>query len=199
MADTIEMKEREPFSRRVLLPVGVSLIAWTLLNVTTSHLEWFGSGRVYRAAATILYPMLGITIEFSSVFIYSVMYIRGSSITERLLWSYAVPFVFIVKEVWRVSAYFSPGESFYYALAPMNLGLIVFFQIGFLALCEMFWRWRDNKKGRSIRIITPGPIAGLAIMVVAAYFMFFWGILSDTPGTKWFYLYMEGYKALFLH
>jgi len=196
MAEMVEGKQREPFTRRVLRPAGVALGAWVLLNIMTSHLEWFGSGQTYRTAAAILYPLLGVTITFSSLILYSVMYARGASATERTLWACIVPVVYILKEIWRVSAFFTLAESFYYALAPSLLGLLVG-QIGFLCLCEMFWRWRDKREG-SIRIMTTGPAVGLVIWVVMTYFMFFWGSLGDTPGSKWFYLYMDGYKALFV-
>jgi len=197
MAEMIEKKGKKPFSHRVLFPVGVAFGAWVLLNFLTSHLEWFGSGNTYRAAADILYPMLGLTIVFSSLFLYSVMYVRGASARERILWAYIVPYAYILKEIWRVSAFFSPAESFYYALAPTTLGLLVG-QIGLLCLCEIFWRWRDKKRGGSIRIIATAPAVGLVICLIMTYFMFFWGSSGDTPGSKWFYLYMEGYKALFV-
>ena len=40
-----------------------------VLNVLSSYLEWFGSGHGYRAAADILYPMLGFTLIFSSLIV----------------------------------------------------------------------------------------------------------------------------------
>ena len=198
MAEIIEEGRKKPFSRRVLLPAGVALGVWVLLNFLTSHLEWFGSGHTYRIAADILYPMLGLTIVFSSLLLYSVMYARGASVRERILWACIIPFAYILKEIWRVSAFFSPGESFYYALAPTTSGLLVG-QIGLLCLCEIFWRWRNKKRGVPIRIFTLGPAVVLAIYLILIYVMFFWGSSGDTPGSKWFYIYMEGYKAIFVH
>jgi len=198
MAERIEKKGKQSFRQRVLFPAVIVLSVWVLLNFLTSHLEWFGSGYTYRIAADILYPLLGIAIVFGSLFSYSVMYVRGASVRERILWACIVPFAYILKEIWRVSAFFSLGESFYYALAPTTLGLLVG-QIGLLCLCEMFWRWRDKKRGGSLRILTAGPAVVLVVFVILIYVMFFWGSLGDTPGSKWFYLYMEGYKALFVH
>ena len=198
MAEMIEKKGKQPFSRRVLLPALAALGVWVLLNFLTSHLEWFGSGHIYRIAADFLYPMLGFTIVFSSLFLYSVMYARGASVRERILWACIVPFVYILKEIWRVSAFFSPGESFYYALAPTNIGLLVG-QFGLLCLSEVFWRWRDKGRGVPLQIFTAGPAVVLAIFVILIYVMFFWGSSGDTPGSKWFYIYMEGYKAIFVH
>ena len=197
MAETAAFREGQPFGRRVLFPVGTALGAWILLNVLTSHLFWFGSGSAYRIAATILYPLLGLTIGFSSPVVYSILRMRGASTTERIFWAYTVPVAWVLKEVWRVSAFFSPGEALYYALAPVSLAVLVF-QIGYLSLCELLWRWRDRRKGEAVRIWTAGPVAGLVIFAILIYFMAFWGNAGDTRGSHWFYLYMEGYKALFV-
>jgi len=198
MAKMAGRKGIQPFSRRVLLPAGIALGVWVMLNVLTSHLEWFGRGQTYRTAATILYPLLGLTIIFSSLFVYSVLYARGASVKERILWALIVPLAWILKEIWRVSSIFSFGESLYYALGPSPLGLLGI-QLLFLPLCEIFWRWRTKKRGETIRIVTLGPALSLIIFVILVYFMLFWGNSGDTPGSKLFYLYMEGYKALFVN
>ena len=169
-----------------------------MLNFLTSHLEWFGSGQVYRTAADIFYSLLGFTIIFSSLIVYSLLYVRGASAKERIFWALIVPLAWILKEVWRVSAFFTWGESFYYAFSPLPLGLFLV-QLLFLPLCEIFWRWRDKKKNGVVRIFTPGPISVLIIFAFLVYFMLFWGNAGDTPGSKLFYIYMEGYKALFVN
>ena len=125
MAEITAKKERQPLSRRILWPAGVALVAWVVLNFLTSHLEWFGSGQVYRTAADILYSLLGFTIIFSSLIVYSLLYVRGASAKERILWALIVPLAWILKEIWRVSAFFTWGESFYYALSPLPLGLFL--------------------------------------------------------------------------
>jgi hypothetical protein len=193
-----DKKERQPFRRKVLFPAGFALGIWVVLNFLTSHLDWFGSGQAYRAAADILYSMLGFTIIFSSLFVYSVLYVRGASTIERILWANIVPLAWILKEIWRVSAFFTWGEAFYYALGPSPLGLLVV-QLLHLTLCELFWRWRDKKKNGVIRIFTSGPVLGLIIFAILVYFMLFWGNAGDTPGSKLFYLFMEGYKAIFVN
>ena len=92
---------------------------------------------------------------------------------------------------------FTAGESLYYALSPMPLGLIVF-QVGYLSLGEMLCRWRVKKRGgQDISIFTTGPVIGIALLGIMSYVMIFWGVPAESPGTKWFYIYQEGYKALF--
>ncbi len=198
MAEIIGRMRKQPFSRRVLFPVVIALGVWVVLNVLTSHLEWFGSGQRYRTAADILYSLSGFIIIFSSGIVYSVLYVRGASTKERILWALIVPLAWTLKEIWRVSAFFTWGEAFYYTLAPLPLGLF-FFQLLYLSLCEIFWRWRDKKKNKVLRIFTPGPTLSLILFIVLVYFLLFWGNAGDTPGSNLFYIYMEGYKVLFLN
>jgi hypothetical protein len=190
--------ERPSLGRRVLRPAGIALGSWVVLHFLTGHLEWFGSSQAYRTAADILYAMLGFTLIFSSLFVYSLLHVRGASTKEKILWALIVPLAWILKEVWRVSYIFSLGESFFYALGPLPLGLLLS-QLLSLCLCEIFWRWRYKKKIGSIRIFTPGPISVLVIFFILVYFMLFWGNAGDTPGSNLFYIYMEGYKALFVN
>lgn len=197
MAEIAANREREPFRQRVLWPAGFTFGAWWVLNFLTSHLEWFGKGQFYRLAADTLYSLLGFVIIFGGLIVYSLLYLRGASTKEKILWAFTVPLAWILKEIWRVSSFFSLGESFYYALAPGPMGLLVS-QLFFLPCCEIFWRWRTGKKGVALRMMTLGPALTLIIFAILVYFMLFWGNAGDTPGSNLFYLYMEGYKLLFV-
>jgi len=172
MAEIPDRRERQPFSRRVLLPAVIALGAWVVLNFLTSRLEWFGSGQVYRTAADVLYTLLGFTLIFSSVIVYSLLYFRGALTKERILWSLIVPLAWVLKEICRVSAFFTWSESFYYAFSPAPVGLFVA-QLLYLPLCEIFWRWRDKKRRKTIRIISVGPVFSLIVFAVLVYFMLF--------------------------
>ncbi len=137
------------------------------------------------------------TIGLSSLAVYPVLFSRGASLAERIAGSYAVLFVWVLKEVFRAGEVFTAGESFYYALSPMPLGLIVL-QAGTMSLAEILCRWRlKRKRGPGSRIFTAGPVIGLAVSGIIFGVMIFWGIPAESPGTKWFYVYQEGYKALF--
>jgi hypothetical protein len=50
---------------------------------------------------------------------------------------------------------------------------------------------------RAVKIFTIGPLIGVGVLLVMNYLMIFWGVPEESPGTKWFYVYQEGYKALF--
>ena len=171
---------------------------WAGLNFLTDHLHWFGGGVPYRAAAFSTYLLLGLLIAFGSFFLYPVLFFRGASLRERVVGSYAVLLLWVPVEIFRVSEYFTLGESFYYALSPMPFGLMVC-QVGYMSLGEMICRWRLKKRGvGGVKIFTAGPLIGVGVLLVMNYLMILWGVPEESPGTKWFYIYQEGYKALFL-
>ena len=198
MSEPVPVIEKRDFSSRFLWPVGIALGIWAGLDFLTGHLEWFGTGVPYRAAAFSSYLLLGILIASGSFFLYPILFFRGASLKERMIGSYAVLLVWVFAEIFRVSEYFTAGESVYYAFGPMPSGLLVY-QVGYMSLCEMVCRWRLKKRGISgLKIFTPGPLIGVGVLLAMNYLMILWGVPEESPGTKWFYLYQEGYKALFL-
>ena len=197
MSELVRVEGEKPFPSRFLWPVGIALGVWAGLDFLTDHLEWFGSGAPYRAAAFWSYLLLGVLTAFGSFIIYPILFFRGASLKERVIGSYAVLVLWVLAEIFRVSEYFTAGESVYYAFSPMPFGLLVY-QVGYMSLCEMVCRWRLKKRGvRGIKVFTPGPLIGLGVLLAMNYLMILWGVPEESPGTKWFYIYQEGYKALF--
>jgi hypothetical protein len=189
-------EEKRAFHKGTFSPAGLALSAWLVLNFLTDHLEWFGSGAAYRTIAFLLYLLLGLSISFSGPVVYGVMFFRGGSLNERILGAYVVPVAWVLKEIWRVSDFFTLGESLYYALSPLPLGVLTH-QIGYLSLVEILCRWEKMRHDKFTRILSPGPIVGLGVFALFIYLTLLWGVPAESPGTKWFYLYQEGYKALF--
>ena len=197
MSEPVWVERKKSFPSRFLWPVGIALGVWAGLDFLTGHLEWFGSGAPYRAAAFGSYLLLGVLIAFGSFVIYPILFFRGASLKERVLGSYAVLLVWVFMEIFRVSEYFTAGESVYYAFSPMPFGLLAH-QVGYMSLCEMICRWRLKKSGvQGMKIFTPGPLVGVGVLLAMSYLIIFWGVPEESPGTKWFYIYQEGYKALF--
>jgi hypothetical protein len=197
VVDWISNSGKLPLGRRVLWPVGIALGVWFVLDLVTEHLPGLGGGPAYRIIAFSSYLLLGLTIGFSSLIVYPVLFFRGASPGERIAGSYAVLFVWVLKEVFRATEAFTVGESLYYAFSPVPLGFIVF-QAGYMSLGEMICRWRIQKRGgQKPQVFTAGPVIGIGILVAMSYGMIFWGVPAESPGTKWFYIYQEGYKALF--
>ncbi len=198
MIETVRVERKKSFPGRFLWPVAIALGVWAGLDFLTGHLEWFGSGTPYRAAAFGSYLLLGVLIAFGSFIIYPILFFRGASLKERVLGSYAVLLIWIFTEIFRVSEYFTAGESIYWAFSSMPFGLL-FYQAGYMSLSEMICRWRLKKRGvRGMKIFSPGPLIGVGMLLAMIYLVILWGVPEESPGTKWFYIYQEGYKALFM-
>jgi hypothetical protein len=198
MSESVWVERKKSFPSRFLWPVGIALGVWAGLDFLTGHLEWFGSGASYRAGAFGSYLLLGVLIAFGSFIVYPILFFRGASLKERVIGSYAVLLVWVFTEIFRVNEYFTAGESVYYAFSPMPFGLLVY-QVGYISLCEMICRWRFKKRGGpGKKIFTPGPLIGIGVLLAMVYLVILWGVPEESPGTKWFYIYQEGYKALFM-
>ena len=102
------------------------------------------------------------------------------------------PITWILKEIVRVTAFFSLGESIYFGLNQLFLLTIVgaFAQMG---LCEVICRWRlKSHEQEQVHLFSSTAVAFMLLGIVGIYVLFIWGW-----GTGFFYIYMKVYKAIF--
>jgi hypothetical protein len=64
--------------------------------------------------------------------------------------------------------------------------------LGCMGLAEMLCRLSLRRNGSVIRVITPLPLLAVLLLPVGVYVIVIWGF-----GVHWFYVYQQGYKALF--
>ena len=184
--------EKKSFVQRFIVPAGIVLII-----MIVSLLAYFNAWRIdndllHRSIAFIFGLLLFISIGFGSLLVYPLMYFRGASGGERVLGSLITPIVWTIKELVRVSEYFTIGETLYYGLSSIFL-LIFLGTLGLMGIVELLCRQRIKKRiDPTSRVITPLPVAAILIGLAALYIIFIWGV-----GVHWFYIYQEGYKALF--
>jgi hypothetical protein len=185
---------KKSFTERFLLPLSIPVATWLVLHFLCEALPLIGNPTIYRAAAYAVHVLIAVVVGFSSVlFVYPLMYSRGASLVERIIGSYATPFAFLCKEIYRVSEFFTPGESLYYAFSSMML-LLILGQIGLMGISETICRYRYKKRGlAAVSVLAPGPIVSLLVSLAAVFIILVWN-----TGENWFYFYQEGYKALFM-
>lgn len=184
--------EKKSFVQRFIVPSGtvllimiVSLLAYlNAWRIDNDSLHWF--------VAYIFGLLLFVSIGFGSILVYPLMYFRGASGGERVLGSLITPIVWTIKELVRVSEYFTLGETLYYGLSSIFL-LIFLGTFGLMGIVELICRQRIKKRiDPAMGVITPLPVVAILIGLAALYIIFVWGV-----GVHWFYIYQEGYKALF--
>jgi hypothetical protein len=128
-----------------------------------------------------------------SLLIYPIAFFRGASLSERIIACLVVPVVWSVTEVFRVTEFFTFGESLYYGV---NSQFVVYLACAALQMgvCEIICRWfTRGRAGAPMKIVPHGAVISILVGLVGVYVVMIW-----EGGVHWFYLYQQGYKALFL-
>ncbi len=91
------------------------------------------------------------------------------------------PTAYAITAVWHMARWFPTGQAFYYAINPLTLAALGS-SVAMVSVAEMFWRRR---------VVL--PLVGAAVAG--------WGVLFGTVlwhgGVHWFYIYQQGFEALF--
>jgi len=139
--------------------------------------------------------LFGLTVFFSvgcgALYVYWRSYFRGATLVERICACLVMPVLYAASEVLRVREFFSWGESLYYGLSP-GFQLILLTNLGCMGLADMLCRRRLRRNGVAIKVVTPLPLAAVFLFLAGLYVILIWGF-----GVHWFYVYQQGYKALF--
>jgi hypothetical protein len=175
MADNMHAVSAMPFTKRFVVPAGTALAAWLVLHFMSTHLAWIGNAWLYRMAMNSVHLVLFFYLIFNGAFVYRAMFFRGASLAERIIGAYITPLAFIVKEIIRVTEFFSFGESVYYGLQPYPMLSLLIGQAGMLAVVEMLCR-RALGKGAASRgeTVTAAPVMVAVLSAAGVYFMLFW-------------------------
>ena len=139
--------------------------------------------------------LFGLTVFFGvgcgALYVYPSAYFRGATLVERICACLVTPVLYAASEVLRVREFFSWGESLYYGLSP-GFQLILLANLGCIGLADMLCRRRLRRSGVAIKVVTPLPLVAILLSLAGLYVILIWGF-----GVHWFYVYQQGYKALF--
>ncbi|HPC86526.1 MAG TPA: hypothetical protein P5238_09140 [Smithellaceae bacterium] len=193
MENKIRQIEKAPFLKRFIIPAGTALLGWLALHWISENLGWIENREVYKFAMNTVHFVLFFYLALNGFFVYRIMRMRGADLTERIAGSYITPLAYAIKEIIRVSEFFTLGESFFYCLCTHPVLGIFVGQAGLLAVSEMLCRKYYKKRNLyDANAVTAGPMAVLMVSLISIYFFF----LYDAGGTA-FYVYGELYKLLF--
>lgn len=185
------MRKRN-FLQRVVVPVSIVFLTVSAAYVTYFNSSAIGHEPLRHAVAFVSGIVLFFSIGLGPLVVYPMAYFRGASPGERIAASLLTQLAWIVKELFRVTEFFTLGETLYYTFNSLFL-LTIIGAFALMGICEMACRWRAVRRGESrLKVITPGPVFAAVTGVVAVYVLLIWGV-----GVHWFYIYMEGYRALF--
>lgn len=184
--------EQRSFFKRFIVPAGIILLSAIISWLAYSNSGLIENDKIHWIIAYLSGYILFLTLGFGTFFIYPFMYFRGASTTERVLGSLVTFIAWTFKELVRVSEHFTFGETLYYGLSSIFL-LILLGTFGQMGVCELTCRKIAKKRfSKTIKIVTPLPVIAIVTALLALFILLIWGV-----GVHWFYIYMEGYKALF--
>lgn len=184
--------ERQSFMRRVASPALTVLILMAASAIFYDQSWRIGNDALHQLTAYVFGLVLFASIGFGPLYVYPKAFFRGASGPERILASLVTPAVWNAKEMVRVSEFFTWGESLYYGLNTVFLLSLCAGAVQ-MGLCEMACRWARNRKiPESFSVVTPASVIAVLAGLAGVGFLFVWGM-----GVHSFYIYQEGYKALF--
>jgi hypothetical protein len=182
--------QRTNFLKRLVIPVG-SVLAIVLVTSLIYEISWeYKDSQLLYSMFSVLTVLMFISIFFPAFFIYPYTYFKGATPLERVIASLIPLFIWMGKEILRISSVFSVGESLYFGLNPIFI-LLLLFTLFQMALCQPFCRWRHKKRSAiKMRIFSKLTVALLLGSLAAL-------LLDLALGLKIGMAYFDLYKGMF--
>jgi hypothetical protein len=184
--------QQASFIKRFIIPTAVVLITMLASLAIYNASGRIGNDSVHQVVAYVSAVVHLLILWIGASIIYPWAFFRGADATERIIACLITPVVWTIMEMFRVSEFFTFGESLYYGLNSNSLFhfTLAILQMGFW---ELICRWWSNKRLTEKRkIISIAPVVSILVGLLGFYVILIWGL-----GVHWFYIYQQGYRALF--
>jgi hypothetical protein len=186
-----DLMEKKSFYKRFIAPqlTVVIIMALSFLVYHYSHmLKNYVLFQVLSAASGIL---ILLTLWFGTFYIYILGYFRGASLLERIVACFIPAFLWATKETIILAGVYSVPEALYFYLSVVDQWLVTVI-IAEMGLSHLICRRGARKRG-----IEPKGKPILAILALVLGIGNFLFILLWDVGVNHFYIFMNGYRALF--
>ena len=144
-----------------------------------------------RVAATVSGAVYFVCVALGAVYVYIVARLRGASFGERVLACAVTPFVWATGACAQLYESHPLIECLYWYLSPLNIWLATFMVLE-MGVCEIFCRRALNRRGMSLRVVTPGVLSAVGVSLFLAVFFFAWG-----RGENLYVMFLAGYRMIF--
>ena len=173
MDNTITEIDRKPLAG-LFIPAGSVLCFWIILNFAYNLIGTIDDAALYRTLAASICILLYVSVGFSSLLIYPIMYFNGASFKLRVLGVYIMPMAWCIKEFYRVTAGVTFLEGLFFVFFTSIQLFLLLGQVGLIGVSELICRTIVKRKNASIKIVTPGPIIAILISLASTYFIVIW-------------------------
>ena len=187
MFEMIHKNFRSRLASPTLTVFTIALISFTV---------YFGSRHVdndfiHQSLAAIFGTTYFLSIAFGALFIYTTAYLRGASLHERILSCFIVPFMWMSKEVLRLTESHPLVECLYYYFNPLNLWLVslIVMEMGAATLLARFIL---RRRGETVQDSPTGPLLAIIISIFFFVSLYAWG-----QGENVYVYFLKGYRLLF--
>ncbi len=182
----------QSFMKRFLFPAGLATGVFLIL-FWTYYSSWYIDNRLlHYLLADVVGALFGFFLMFNVLFVYPLFYFRGAPTLERVTGSFLITFFWSLKEIYRMTEFFSLGESAFFLLFPMQSNIILL-SFGFMGLSELLCRFITRRyRQADLTVITPLPVVTIVFVLAIVIFT-----LHD-GGVTYFFLYNDLYKFLFM-
>ena len=183
--------DRYDLKRRTLYPMAVVFGV-----IVVSFCGYFGSRHMthpllHQAMAGVFGTTYFLSVAFGPLYIFTTGTVLGASLAERISASFVCPFLWMTKEVFRLTESHPLSECLYWYVNPLHIWLVclVFMEMGIATLMA---RSILKRRGEEVKGSVAGPLAvtlGSLFLVVSLYA---WG-----KGENIYVLFLEGYRLFF--
>ena len=185
--------ERQSLIRRAVAPAATVVIVMAASAILYDQSWRIDIDALHQFTAYVSGLILFVSIGFGPLYVYPKAFFRGATALERILACLVTPVAWDVKEMLRVSEYFTWGESLYYGLNTIFI-LCLCVVAAQMGICEMVCRLvRNRQVSEPVPVVTPASLIPVVVGLLGVGVFFLWG-----GGASSFYIYQEGYKALFM-
>jgi hypothetical protein len=173
------------FFPRIVVPASIVLVA-----MIVSRVIYFNSS---ATVATLSGVVMFLAIGFGSFLIYPLSFVRGASLTERIIGCLLTPLVWNGIEMYNVGEAFTLAESLFYGVNILSIGTLAG-QFLIMGVCDFFCRLNQGRAGRGdTRALSPFSVLASVSGILGIYFVLAWG-----EGVGLHYLQIGFYKNIFL-
>jgi hypothetical protein len=177
--------QKRDFSQRIVVPTSIVLVA-----LIVSRIIYFNSS---ATVATLSGIVMFLSIGFGSFLIYPLSFVRGASLTERIIGCLLTPLVWNGIEMYNVGQAFTLTESLFYGVNILSVGTVAG-QFLIMGVCDFFCRLNQGRAGRGdARALSPFTVLATVSGILGVYLVLSWG-----EGVGLHYLLIGLYKNIFL-
>jgi hypothetical protein len=171
-------------------------ILFLLVVAAVSFLGYFGSrhvpnNAVHQLMAKVFGTTYFLSVAFGTLYVFTTAYVRGLCLSRRILAAFVVPFLWMSKEVLRLTESHPLAECLYWYFNPLNVWLVSLMVLE-MGIATLIARAILKRRGRQLKVVTPAPLAvilGSLIFVISAYA---WG-----QGENIYVIFLNGYRFFF--